>query len=100
MPVFWPGEFHGVYSPRGRKESDTTERLPLSLLSLANDHKCSSFKQPNLLSRSFRGSVPRARLAQPLLRPPQVKTKVLAEVSGPLPSSLAGCGMQFLVLQN
>ena len=26
MPVFWPGEFHGLYSPRGRKESDTTER--------------------------------------------------------------------------
>ena len=20
--VFWPGEFHGLYSPRGRKESD------------------------------------------------------------------------------
>ena len=27
MPVFWPGEFHGLYSPWGRKESDTTERL-------------------------------------------------------------------------
>ena len=26
MPVFWPGEFHGLYSPQGRKESDTTER--------------------------------------------------------------------------
>ena len=23
----WPGEFHGLYSPWGRKESDTTERL-------------------------------------------------------------------------
>ena len=30
-PVFWPGEFHGLYSPWGRKESDTTEPLPLSL---------------------------------------------------------------------
>ena len=29
-PVFWPGEFHGLYSPRGHKESDTTE--PLSLV--------------------------------------------------------------------
>ena len=29
-PVFWPGEFHGLYSPRGRKESDTTEGLSLS----------------------------------------------------------------------
>ena len=31
-PVFWPGESHGQrslagYSPRGKKESDTTERL-------------------------------------------------------------------------
>ena len=23
--VFWPGEFHGLYSPWGPKESDTTE---------------------------------------------------------------------------
>ena len=30
-PVFWPGEFHGLYSPWGCKESDTMERLSLSL---------------------------------------------------------------------
>ena len=29
-PVFWPGEFHGLYSPWGHKESDTTERPSLS----------------------------------------------------------------------
>ena len=29
-PVFWPGEFHGVCSPWGCKESDTTEWLSLS----------------------------------------------------------------------
>ena len=28
--VFWPGEFHGVYSPWGRKELDATERLSLT----------------------------------------------------------------------
>ena len=28
-PVFWPGEFLGLYSPWGRKESDTTEQLSL-----------------------------------------------------------------------
>ena len=28
--VFWPGEFHGLYSPWGRKESDMTEWLSLS----------------------------------------------------------------------
>ena len=30
-PVFWPGEFHGPYSPWGCKELDRTERLSLSL---------------------------------------------------------------------
>ena len=29
-PVFWPGEFHGLYSSRGRKELDMTERFSLS----------------------------------------------------------------------
>ena len=29
-PVFWPEEFHGLYSPWGDKELDTTEHLPLS----------------------------------------------------------------------
>ena len=28
-PAFWPREFHGLYSPWGRKESDTNERLSL-----------------------------------------------------------------------
>ena len=27
IPVFWPREFHGLYSPWGHKESDMTERL-------------------------------------------------------------------------
>ena len=30
-PVFWSREFHGLYSPRGRKELDTTEWRSLSL---------------------------------------------------------------------
>ena len=30
-PVFWPGEFHGLYSPWGHKEWDTTKGLLLSL---------------------------------------------------------------------
>ena len=33
-PVFWPGKFHGLYSPWGHKESDITEWLSL--------HKCKS----------------------------------------------------------
>ena len=31
-PVFWPRKFHGLYSPWGCKESDTTEQLSLCLL--------------------------------------------------------------------
>ena len=26
-PVFWPGEFHGLYSPWGHKKSETTEQI-------------------------------------------------------------------------
>ena len=33
-PVFWPGEFHGLYSPWGHKELDTTEWLSLFILRL------------------------------------------------------------------
>ena len=31
-PVFWPGEFHGLFSPWGHKESEVTGRLSLSLM--------------------------------------------------------------------
>ena len=31
-PVFWPGEFHGLYSPWGCKELDITKKLSLFLL--------------------------------------------------------------------
>ena len=30
-PVFWPQEFHGLYTPWGHKESDTAELLSLPL---------------------------------------------------------------------
>ena len=29
-PVFWPREFHGLYSPWGHKESDMIEQLSLT----------------------------------------------------------------------
>ena len=35
-PLFWPGEFHGLYSPWGHKELDTTERLSFSLTFFQN----------------------------------------------------------------
>ena len=48
-PVFWPGEFHGLYSPWGHKESDMTEQLSLSaapithlalIVSILQTHSC------------------------------------------------------------
>ena len=44
MSVFWPGEFHELYSPWGCKESDTTEQLSLTYL---------SFKNASLLKEKF-----------------------------------------------
>ena len=39
-PVFWPEEFHGLYSLWGCKELDTTERLSLTHSSYLVDHLC------------------------------------------------------------
>ena len=49
-PVFLPGEFHRQrslvgYSPRGHKESDTTERLTLSLWLTSKLGGCGRAKQ-------------------------------------------------------
>ena len=38
-PVFWPGEFHRLYSPRGHKELDMTEQLTLDFTSLFRDYQ-------------------------------------------------------------
>ena len=37
IPVFWPGEFHGLNSPWGHKESDTTGRLSHMYLNTVMD---------------------------------------------------------------
>ena len=34
ISVFWPKEFHGLYSPRGHRESDMTKQLSLHSLHL------------------------------------------------------------------
>ena len=41
-PLFWPGEFHGLYSPRGPKELDTTEQLSLSLFFSSKESACNA----------------------------------------------------------
>ena len=35
--MFWPGEFHGLYSPRGSKESDTTEQISVTIYKINNN---------------------------------------------------------------
>jgi len=38
-PVFWPGEFHQLFSPWGLKELDTTKQLSLSFYQCAKKIK-------------------------------------------------------------
>ena len=38
-PVFWPREFHGLYSPWGRKELNTTERFSLTTVGALLERK-------------------------------------------------------------
>ena len=45
-PVSWPGEFHGLYNPWGRKESDTTERLSLTWVEVLEGDEQASYKLP------------------------------------------------------
>ena len=69
-PVFWPGEFHGLYSPWARKESDTTGLL--SLYGLSQDTEYSSLCYivgPCRLSiyNSLRLLIPNSQSIPPLL---------------------------------
>ena len=54
-PVFWPGEFHGLYSPWGHKELDTTEWLSLSHLFYLPTEELAL--KVNGLTFSFPGSI-------------------------------------------
>ena len=42
IPVFWPEEFHGLYSPWSHKESETTEQLSLSESSTGKESICNA----------------------------------------------------------
>ena len=54
-PVFLPGEFHGLYSPWGRKELDVTGQLSLTKIVLkshyTNTTTHSQWQQRTLISR-------------------------------------------------
>ena len=64
-PVFWPGEFHGLYSPRGLKESDMTEQLSLGFPS-SSDSKASVCNAGDPGSISGLGRSPGERNGSPL----------------------------------
>ena len=38
IPVFWPREFHGLYSPWGHKELDNAKNFPEFFFFLHLDH--------------------------------------------------------------
>ena len=69
QPVFWPGEFHGLYSPWGHKESVATKRLSLLLfrhlqikqgnykiLNKTHDYE-TNFRLKDVVSNSLRWTV-------------------------------------------
>ena len=49
-PVFWLGEFYGLGSPWGRKESDTTEQLSASLSNRGKKKKASLSSMPQSIT--------------------------------------------------
>ena len=63
-PVFWPGEFHGLYSPWGRKQSDTTKRL-----SLWSQTQKKTLHQVNFIHQSLGPSLLAPAQAPPLPAP-------------------------------
>ena len=50
--VFWPGEFHGLYSPWGCKESDMTEWLSLQRVQVKYFHVATCLFPSSLLANN------------------------------------------------
>ena len=77
-PVFWPGGFHGLYSPWGCKESDMTEKLSLS----ATGEPCGAWQTK--LQRSGVGLLLTACRfpGKPGLSPSEVKSNATCEWRG------------------
>ena len=68
-PVFWPGEFHRLYNLWGHKESDSTERLSLSLFpggSVVKNPSANARDRGDLGSIPGWGRVPRRGDGNPL----------------------------------
>ena len=52
-PVFWPGEFHGLYSPWGRKAPGTTEWLALHFTPLDEEYIYTGEMESSLWTMTF-----------------------------------------------
>ena len=85
-PVFWPREFHGLYSPWGSKESDTTEQFSLRYLTSKMQQRNSLLKFRLLYSRE----------KQTIYKVGKVVSRQNRKQSGShvLTESLDGCGAE------
>ena len=57
-PVFWPGEFHGLYSPWGGQESNTTEQRLFSCFFVFMGFPDSSVGKESAFNAGDCGSIP------------------------------------------
>ena len=62
--VFWPGEFHGLYSPWGHKESDITEKLSLFPFP---QYPCGLFPGPLWMPKSVDDQAPYIKCSPPFI---------------------------------
>ena len=100
--VLWPGELHGLRSPRGHKEPDTTERLALHSAACGPlSPAVTSFLAPARVSRHSHvphsipsGAAPLFQLPGPLPSAPASPPRgphPLPLVSPPFPSFAGAC---------
>ena len=83
-PVFWPGKFHGLYSPWRHKESNTTERLSLTPLTPV------ILTHPNIWEPQFSTlNSPSLPTEHPFLTFPEKKQNKNPEVNEPPTAGIA-----------
>ena len=79
-PVFRPGEFHGLYSPWGRKESNATERLSPSHTQSGDNQRSQESCWETFSGREL--TVPWASLVAQLVRNPPTMRETWAPSLG------------------
>ena len=108
--VFWPGEFHGLYSPWRCRESDTTERLSFQTMVEVMKIMVTSFKRSHAGTVAFSACSPAAGHHQPM-PPPETPGHSRASLGQSLVGSLllsseswctqdSVCALQELISQS